>query len=73
MTDRKTEDPQTIGQTPLSAVPTVAGRADDPLTDKQAAILGDLADRAGEPFDGNLTRGQAEARIEALRDQLGEG
>lgn len=73
MTHRRKEDPQAIGQTPLSAVPTVDGRADDPITDRQAAILRDLADRAGEPFDGNLTRGEAEARIEALRDQLGEG
>ena len=72
MTDRRKEDPHVAGQTPVSAFATTHGHADDPITEKQAVILRDLAGRAGEPFDGSLTRGQAERRIEALREQLGD-
>ncbi len=72
MTDRRKEDPHVVGQTPLAGIATTQGQADDPITEQQAVILRDLARRAGEPFDGNLTRGQAERRIAALREQLGE-
>jgi hypothetical protein len=72
MTDKRKEDPHVVGQTPVAGFATTEGHADDPITDRQAAILRDLAERAGEPFDGNLTRGEAEARIDALRDQLKE-
>jgi hypothetical protein len=72
MTDRRKETSHAIGQTPLSGFATVTGDADEPMTEKQAVVLRDLAERAGEPFDGALTRGQAEERIEALREQLGE-
>jgi len=73
MTNRRKEDPHIVGQTPAAGFATTEGHADDPMTDKQAVILRDLAERAGEPFDGNLNRGQAEQRIDALREQLGEG
>jgi hypothetical protein len=72
MTDRRKERPRVVGQSPVAGFATTRGHADDPITEQQAAILRDLAERAGEPFDGNLTRGQAEERIEALRDQLEE-
>lgn len=72
MTDRRKEDPHVVGQSPAAGFATTEGHTDDPITDRQAAILRDLAERAGEPFDGNLTRGQADARIEALRAQLKE-
>jgi hypothetical protein len=72
MTDRRKEDPHVIAQTPVAGFATTEGHADDPITDRQAATLRDLAERAGEPFDGNLTRGEAEARIDALRAQLKE-
>jgi hypothetical protein len=72
MTNRRKEDPHVVGQTPVSGFATVEGKADEPITERQAVILRDLAERAGEPFDGNLTRGQAEERIEVLRKELGE-
>ena len=72
MTNRRKEDSLVAGQTPVSAFATTEGHAEDRMTEKQAVILRDLAARAGEPFDGNLTRGQAERRIDALRKQLGE-
>jgi hypothetical protein len=72
MTDRRKEDPHVVGSTPIAGFATVEGDADEPITEKQAVILRDLAERAGEPYDGNLTRGEAERRIEALREQVGE-
>jgi hypothetical protein len=72
MTDRRKEDPHVVGQTPLSGFATTRGQANEPITEQQVVILRDLARRAGEPFDGNLTRGEAEGRIEALRKQLKE-
>jgi len=72
MTNKRKENPHVVGQTPVAGFATVEGKADEPITEKQAVILRDLAERAGEPFDGNLTRGQAERRIEVLRRQLGE-
>jgi hypothetical protein len=73
MTDRRKEDPHVVGQTPVSGFATTEGHADDPMTDRQGVILRELADRAGEPYDGNLNRKQAEERIAWLREQLGEG
>jgi len=73
MTDRRKETSHAIGQTPLAGFATVEGEADAGMTEQQAVILRGLAERAGEPFDGSLSRGQAEARIEALRHELGEG
>lgn len=73
MTDRPKETPMVMGQTPLAGFATVRGDADEPMTEKQAVILRDLAEKAGEPMDGGLTRGQAEERIAALKDRLAEG
>lgn len=42
---------------------------DSPMTDKQAVVLRDLCERHGEPFDGNLTRDQADERIAYLKDK----
>lgn len=44
--------------------------SDAPMTEKQAVILRDLAQRANEPFDGNLTERQAAERIEYLEERL---
>ena len=72
MTHRRKENPHVVGQTPVAGFATTGGHPNEPITERQAAILRDLAGRSGEPFDGNLTRGEAEERIAALRDQLEE-
>ena len=43
---------------------------DAKMTGDQADLLRVLCEKAGEPFDGNLTQGQAMARIEELREHL---
>jgi hypothetical protein len=73
MADRRKETSMVMGQTPLAGFGTVQGDADEPMAEKQAVILRELAERAGEPMDGGLTRGQAEERIAALKEMLGEG
>jgi len=59
------------GPTFLRVVPEGDETAADPraegITEAQAATLRELCDRQGLPFDGNLSRAQAEERIEALR------
>lgn len=40
--------------------------ADEPMTAKQAARLRTLCEKHDEAFDANLTREQADARIDAL-------
>jgi hypothetical protein len=49
------------------------GPGDDPggrMTEVQAVELRELAEKTGEPFDGQLTQRQASIRIEALRKKL---
>ena len=41
-----------------------------PMTEEQAVVLRELAEEAGEPFDGNLTERQAAERIEYFRERL---
>lgn len=41
---------------------------DAPMTEKQAAELRHLCEDMGKPFDGNLTAGQADERIAALKE-----
>ena len=72
MANRPKQTPHVAGTSPVSAFPAVGGDADDAMSEEQAVILRDLALKAGEPYDGNLSRAQADARIEALRAQLGE-
>jgi len=43
---------------------------DKPMTEVQAVKLRELADRTGEPFDGNLTQVQAQKRMSALEEML---
>lgn len=71
MDDRRNETSMIIGQTPLAGFGAVQGDGDEPMTEKQAVILRTLAERAGEPEDGGLTRAQAEERIAALKARLG--
>jgi hypothetical protein len=73
MTQRRKETSMVIGQTPLAGFGTVQGDAEERMTEQQAVILRELARQAGEPMDGGLTRAQAEERIAALKDRLGEG
>ncbi len=40
------------------------------MTEVQAVELRDLADKTGEPFDGQLTQRQADMRIRELRKKL---
>ena len=42
----------------------------EPMTEKQAVKLRELAAEADEPFDGNLTKRQAERRIAHLEEYL---
>lgn len=69
MSDENKKDPAAAASFPIggAVVDGGAGDAEEPMTEKQAAELRELAEKAGEPVDGNLTRGQAEARIEALK------
>ncbi len=60
--------PVAAGAAPLAALPEIETHADEPMTPKQAAILRELCERKGEPFDGALTRRQAEERIAYLDD-----
>ncbi|WP_375261015.1 DUF3072 domain-containing protein [Palleronia sp.] len=39
---------------------------DEPMTEEQAVRLRQLCEKHDEAFDGNLTRQEADARIEAL-------
>ena len=65
MTDN--EHPHVAASTPIGAAADVDDTQGEPMTDKQAAILRELTDSCGEPFDGNLTRRQADDRIEYLK------
>ena len=42
---------------------------DEPMTDAQASYLRTLSDETGEPFDDSLTKAQASARIDELRER----
>lgn len=55
--------------TPLAAIPEVDTHGDDKMTTKQAAVLRELCEMTGEPFDAALTRRQAEERIAYLKDK----
>lgn len=46
--------------------------ADDPMTDAQRAQLRKLSQEAGEPFDGSLTKAEAEHRLHQLKQQAEE-
>ena len=59
-------------QNSVSLDPTV-GLGPDPeeeMTERQAIKLRELASAADEPFDGSLTRRQAERRIAHLEEYL---
>ncbi|MCL3880941.1 DUF3072 domain-containing protein [Marivita sp. GX14005] len=59
-------------QNSLALDPSV-GLGPDPeeeMTEKQAVKLRELTSRAGEAFDGSLTRRQAERRIAHLEEYL---
>ena len=40
---------------------------DEQMSEQQAAELRELCEKHDEPFDGNLTRREAEQRIESLK------
>lgn len=66
------EHPAVAPASPIGAAPTVDPQGDEPMTDKQAALLRNLCDKADEAFDTGLTRRQANERIAYLRKQAGE-
>lgn len=43
---------------------------EEEMTEQQAITLRELSSEAGEPFDGSLTRRQAERRIAHLQEYL---
>jgi hypothetical protein len=46
---------------------------DEPMTDAQASYLRTLADEAGEPVDGELSKADASKRIDELQGKTGRG
>jgi hypothetical protein len=46
---------------------------DEPMTDAQASYLRTLADEAGEPVDGELSKAGASKRIDELQGKTGRG
>ena len=60
-------------QNSLSLDPSVGLGPDpeEPMTEVQAIKLQELAARADEPYDGNLTKRQADRRIAHLEEYLG--
>ena len=47
-----------------------SGSRDEPMTAAQAARLREAAEQLGEPFDADLTRRQAAARLRELEAKL---
>ncbi|EKE44765.1 hypothetical protein OCGS_1148 [Oceaniovalibus guishaninsula JLT2003] len=71
MTDRKKADPIAAAEFPIGGT-VVSGEsptAEEPMTEVQAVRLRELCQKLDEPFDGNLTQAQADARIEALENR----
>ncbi|WP_108482594.1 DUF3072 domain-containing protein [Oceaniglobus ichthyenteri] len=66
----KEEKPAVAPGHPVGGIPAADHGEPEPMTEKQAALLRNLCDRAGEPFDTALSRRQAQARIDALRVKL---
>jgi hypothetical protein len=54
----------------LDPTVTLGPDPEEEMTEKQAIKLRELAQRADEPFDGSLTRRQAERRIAHLQEYL---
>lgn len=60
-----------LPRTPI--IPEAVDPHPDPggeMTEVQAARLRELCDKLDEPFDANLTKDQADRRIEALEARL---
>jgi Protein of unknown function (DUF3072) len=64
-TDPKTPDPAGGGNTAKDPSDWVTG--DEPMTGAQASYLKTLCEETGEPFDPNLTKAAASARIDELK------
>ena len=65
------ERPQIAPQDALGQIPSAPGPSRAKMTQKQAALLRNLCDKAGAAFDPTLTWRQANARITTLRYELG--
>ena len=52
----------------VNAEDDLAGRDEEPMTEKQAVRLRELCERTGEPFDSALTRYQASRRLAYLEE-----
>ncbi|WP_375258687.1 DUF3072 domain-containing protein [Citreimonas sp.] len=64
----KLSDTMTTKTLGVNAEEDVAGRDEEPMTEKQAARLRDLCERTGEPFDASLTKYQASRRLAYLEE-----
>ncbi len=69
----KTEQPKTDapGNADKPVEDWVTG--DEPMTGAQASYLKTLSEEAHEPFDPDLTKGEASKRIDALQQKTGRG
>ncbi|RVT82693.1 DUF3072 domain-containing protein [Rhodobacteraceae bacterium CCMM004] len=65
-------DPAAAAPTPAAGFGAVDTDGNDPMTDEQAVKLRALSEEAGEPFDGALTRAQADERIDLLEEKTGK-
>ena len=72
MADDRRKHQRTAPERVIEEAPIIGGDAHEEMTEKQAVILRELAQEAGEPFDGKLTRAQAEERIAHLKGKLGK-
>ena len=68
MTDRNTANQNSAEKDPGDWV-----TGGEPMTAAQASYLKTLAEQAGESFDPNLTKAEASARIDELRERTGRG
>jgi hypothetical protein len=69
---RNQEDYMSVQQHSIALDPSL-GLGPDPeeeMTEKQAVELRELTSEADEPFDGSLTRRQADRRIAHLKEYL---
>ena len=66
-------DPETAeGASNLEKDPGDWVTGGEPMTAAQASYLKTLAEQAGESFDPNLTKAEASARIDELRERTGK-
>jgi hypothetical protein len=68
VTDRQLDDRPGSGEVPD---PATWRTGDEPPTDRQAAYLETLAKQAGEEVPDGITKAEASAKIDELREETG--